>query len=315
MHDSEVSSVFCEICKKEFKGKNQLKRHEKNVHMDLREFGCQLCKERFKRPWHLTRHHQLVHEKQANNTKSIKSEASSTESFSSPLMQSPETSSNNSQQNINNNNVVKDPSGSLFSNASCSPYENSIQTPPISTATTNNPPSIDASLSNLNANNNNVPNVDSFNKFCNNNSIETVDFIGNSDSFTLDNSQQNFTNNQYIKQESPFVVKQEHQEYMSPEPVQPPQSQSPYYPSNVSSWNMTNYDSSSSSSGVKPYQQSSENSYNTNSYNMNEYSNVNTYQANPPAMVSNFLLHIFICHFESKKCNFLSKPSFLSKTC
>lgn len=294
VHESE-SSVFCEICKKEFKGKNQLKRHEKNVHMELREFGCKLCKERFKRPWHLTRHHQLIHEKQSNNVKNVKSEASrsSTESFSSPLIQSPETSSNNSQQNITNNNqsigsnshnssslvtvkeepdlssVLSDPAISNNDICTNNSFENSIQ------------PQSQNNQNDAVVNANPSANIDSFNKILNNNSIESsspLDFIGTSDNnFSLD--QQSFANvNETTATSTNYINAQQ------------PQTPQPYYPSAVAAsansamqWDMANYDSN------KNYQ-ISESPY-TN-YNSADYSSLSTtYQSNV-AMVSKLWMRI-----------------------
>lgn len=263
--------------------------------MELREFGCKLCKERFKRPWHLTRHHQLIHEKQSNNVKNLKSEASrsSTESFSSPLIQSPETSSNNSQQNITNNNqsigsnshnssslvtvkeepdlssVLSDPAISNNDICTNNSFENSIQ------------PQSQNNQNDAVVNANPSANIDSFNKILNNNSIESsspLDFIGTSDNnFSLD--QQSFANvNETTATSTNYINAQQ------------PQTPQPYYPSAVAAsansamqWDMANYDSN------KNYQMS-ESPY-TN-YNSADYSSLSTtYQSNV-AMVSKLWMRI-----------------------
>lgn len=263
--------------------------------MELREFGCKLCKERFKRPWHLTRHHQLIHEKQSNNVKNVKSEASrsSTESFSSPLIQSPETSSNNSQQNITNNNqsigsnshnssslvtvkeepdlssVLSDPAISNNDICTNNSFENSIQ------------PQSQNNHNDAVVNANPSANIDSFNKILNNNSIESsspLDFIGTSDNnFSLD--QQSFANvNETTATSTNYINAQQ------------PQTPQPYYPSAVAAsansamqWDMANYDSN------KNYQMS-ESPY-TN-YNSADYSILSTtYQSNV-AMVSKLWMRI-----------------------
>lgn len=68
MHQSQ--EYECQTCKKPFKAKNRLTRHEKEVHNEgkngspeeIRMFNCDHCQKKYKRSWHQARHSQMKHE-------------------------------------------------------------------------------------------------------------------------------------------------------------------------------------------------------------------------------------------------------------
>ena len=53
----------CEKCAKEFKFKNVLKNHEREVHQNERNHYCDLCKRYFGRRYVLNQHVKKVHSK------------------------------------------------------------------------------------------------------------------------------------------------------------------------------------------------------------------------------------------------------------
>lgn len=61
----------CETCKKPFKAKNRLTRHEKQVHGNVDEvkvYNCEHCQKKYKRSWHQARHSQMKHENSNSTT-------------------------------------------------------------------------------------------------------------------------------------------------------------------------------------------------------------------------------------------------------
>ncbi|CAO1440494.1 unnamed protein product [Diamesa hyperborea] len=70
VHEAE-KEFQCETCKKPFKAKNRLTRHEKQVHGNVDEvkvFNCEHCQKKYKRSWHQARHSQMKHENSNSTT-------------------------------------------------------------------------------------------------------------------------------------------------------------------------------------------------------------------------------------------------------
>ena len=53
----------CEICKKSFTRKQNVEKHVKTVHENMKDFECNPCEKRFSLKNHLETHFKLVHEK------------------------------------------------------------------------------------------------------------------------------------------------------------------------------------------------------------------------------------------------------------
>ena len=53
----------CNLCKKTFTAKNNLKRHIKHIHENPQQFKCNICSKRFNWPHDLKNHMRITHDK------------------------------------------------------------------------------------------------------------------------------------------------------------------------------------------------------------------------------------------------------------
>ena len=60
---TRISSLVCEYCKKVFQGKENLKRHTKNIHENTECFNCDMCEKSYNKKLSLNRHVDVVHKK------------------------------------------------------------------------------------------------------------------------------------------------------------------------------------------------------------------------------------------------------------
>ena len=58
----QQNPLKCEICEKEFKGKNGSKKHFNFVHKLMEEHQCNICQKAFKLKSQLTSHMKIAHE-------------------------------------------------------------------------------------------------------------------------------------------------------------------------------------------------------------------------------------------------------------